>query len=169
MPGFFDPLPQPDRGWSSDQLRIWLNGQTFDPSKIRPSMQSWTPSYTNLTVGSSTVVARYRNIGGWVEGWYEITLGAGSSFGSDPSISLPVQASASYTAVRNMVGQAYYLDNTTQHYMGAVYLASATTFKFLVHNAASTLLLGGSGPSSTSPMTWTTGDMLTFRFAYEAA
>ena len=36
MPGFFDPLPRENnRGWSPDQLRLWLNSQTIALEKIR--------------------------------------------------------------------------------------------------------------------------------------
>jgi hypothetical protein len=47
VPGFFDPLPSKGWSWSPDSLRRWLNGQTIDPTKIRPGPLS---DVTDLTV-----------------------------------------------------------------------------------------------------------------------
>ena len=51
---------------------------------------TWTPSYTNLTVGNGTVVSRYRQVGKMVDVFFMFTLGSTSTIGSDPRFTLPV-------------------------------------------------------------------------------
>jgi hypothetical protein len=51
---------------------------------------TWTPTFTNLTVGNGTVVAKYKQIGTKtyaIKVW--ITLGSTSSVGTNPSFTLP--------------------------------------------------------------------------------
>ena len=50
------------------------------------SWTTWSPSYSNLTIGNGTVVARYAYSGGLVILEYQLTWGSTSSFTGNPTI-----------------------------------------------------------------------------------
>ena len=129
---------------------------------------TWSPSYTNLTVGNGTVVPRYSQANKLVIADFTFTLGSTSSIGTNPNISLPVSASSQYTFDRNAVGHVYVRDNATATYYGAVYLDSSTHMAPLLYNASGTYTTA-SLVTATVPMTWATGDILYMRAIYEAA
>lgn len=130
--------------------------------------QTWTPTYTNLTVGNGTVVSRYVQIGKTIHAVFEITFGSTSSMGTGPTISLPVTAASTYTTPRHNLGPAYILDAGTIAFQAAVRLESTTTASVGVLAAGATHLTQAN-ITATVPMTWTTSDLLSFTASYEAA
>ncbi len=122
---------------------------------------TWTPSYSNITVGNGSVTARYQQIGKTVNFLFIFTLGSTSSIGSTPYFTLPVTAQAvgHYFAAFSDAGTANYpaaVDaNTTQAYPYA--LSAGGTYA------------GQSYISATVPFTWTTNDNIIVRGTYEAA
>lgn len=131
--------------------------------------QSWTPTWTNLTVGNGTVTARYIQIGKTV--FYRVFLlwGNTTSISGSVEFSLPVTA-ASYPSNSSsfaVIGEARLEDNGTAAFFGIVDLFSSTTGRVLATNTASTYA-GVTGLSSTVPMTWTTNDVLQAEGCYEA-
>ena len=130
--------------------------------------KSGPPSYSNLTVGSGTVVARYTKIGKTIIADFKFTLGAGSAIGTNPTVSLPVTPSTTYVGTLSPLGPAVILDNGASRLAGVTLLHSATTMGPWVYGA------GGSyatvvNCTASVPMTWTSGDQLYMRAIYEAA
>lgn len=132
--------------------------------------QSWTPTWTNLTVGNGTVTARYIQTGKTVCYRVFILFGSTTSISGSVEFTLPVTAAAypSSSASFAVVGDARMEDNATAAYFGIVDLFTTTTGRVLVTNTGSTYA-GVSGLSSTVPMTWTTNDVLQAEGVYEAA
>jgi len=128
---------------------------------------TWTPSYTNLTIGNGTVVARYTNINGTVTAYFLFTLGSTSAVGSGPTVSLPVNRSASYGTNTMLWGPAYLKAAGTQ-YVGVVRSPSASTAGLLTHTVSGSDTVIGA-ISATAPGTWTTSDVIGFQITYEAA
>lgn len=125
--------------------------------------QSWTPTWTNLTIGNGTNTANYIQIGKTV--FFEIKTVFGSTTsitGSPPSFTLPVTASSSYTdeeafcygTLRDVTGFGYTgmlcFNGTTK---GQLYTGTAA-FAFV---------------SSSSPHTWAVSDYIYFNGSYRAA
>ncbi len=129
--------------------------------------RDWTPTYTNLTVGNGTVVARYSKIGRTVNLHFSFTLGSTSSMGTAPQVSLPV-TSISYSGNRNNIGGAYILDAGTLVYSAFVRPAGIDNMVIETFLASGTNL-SITDITSTVPMTWTTSDVLAFSATYEAA
>lgn len=130
--------------------------------------QSWTPTWTNVTISSSTVVAKYLQTGKTVNCLLAIT-GAGSFAVSGSMIlTAPVNISSNYTA-REVIGQCSINDvSTGAFYLGQVWRASATTVEILVGVTDATYLKANA-TTNTVPMTWTNGDIISATFTYEAA
>lgn len=144
-------------------------GHTHAQYPIAIGYTDWTPSYNNLTVGNGSVEARYVQIGKLVHAWYELTFGSTTSIdGSNPTISLPVNASASYTTVRTFLGQAYLFETGVGQADGKTRLQSTSTISVGVDLASGTYV-AQSNISATVPFAWGTGDVLTWRATYEAA
>lgn len=128
---------------------------------------AWTPTYTNLTLGNGTVVARYAQVGKIVTAYYKLTYGSTTSItGSIPTITLPITGTSNQTDVYIGVGQ--FLDVGNYAYDMRVKYLSTTTFGIFPVNAqlnwANMNDLTGSQPT-----TGGTNDILAVSFTYEAA
>ena len=128
---------------------------------------TWTPSYTNLTVGSGTVVARYCQIGSeLVQFYWSFVLGSGSAVATAPTISLPVAASTSMSSTGNFqLGSVKLTDASAGDWMGLGVLTS-TTVLTLVYLAATAQI---ANITATAPFTWVSTDMLSISGSYEVA
>ena len=128
---------------------------------------NWTPTYTNLTVGNGTTVARYAAIGKTVHVFWKFTWGSTTSMTAYPLLSYPfansrgdyfmgtsqlIDASAGTSTIGTMYGEL-----GVSNFQPAITKTNATyaTFDFITAN--------------TVPFTWTTGDIMTGNFTYEAA
>lgn len=125
--------------------------------------QAWTPTYTNITVGNGTVSARYQQIGKLVNVEYRLIFGSTTTIASPARISPPSTIYlAQYFAFNGVI-----LDNGVAAYKMWVDPPSNSLFELAVETATGTYV-GAAAVSATVPMTWTTGDILTFRATYEA-
>jgi hypothetical protein len=130
--------------------------------------QTWTPTYTSITVGNGTVLARYAQIGDVVIARFKLTFGSSTSIdGSDPRISMPVTGITGLDT-QDHLGVAEMLESGTAHYIGRVRAWSTTEFNVSGEQVDATYnkLVA---ISATVPFTWGTGDVLGFTAIYEAA
>jgi len=125
---------------------------------------TWTPTWTNFTVGNANTTYRYTQIGSTVFYSIIVVLGSTSSMGTEPEFTLPVTASAYRTAQ----GGEGSLETGAQSWVATTYRKSATNV--YLRSLAQT---GGNvyvkQITSTSPATWTTGDVIVVKGWYEAA
>lgn len=126
-----------------------------------PQWFNFTPSWTNLTPGSGTNTGRFTIEGKTVHLTAKFIFGTGSSVGSAPvRMAMPVAVEG--TASAYSIGTVLYLDTGTASYMG-----------FMLDNGDCVLTSGAGTYSSTvyitttTPMTWTTGDALYMHGHYE--
>lgn len=125
---------------------------------------SYTPTFTNLTVGNGSYTARYCQIGKNVDVFFKFTFGSSSSISSFPTISVPVNFA--YTGV--MLGDNSYVDSGATFYNGTNFVASASTI--WMGAIVTSNPYGSVGVlSSTVPFTWGTADEIVIRLRYEAA
>jgi len=139
-------------------------GVSFDSE----AWSSYTPTFTNLTVGNGTISFKYKQIGKTVFVYGRFVFGSTSSMGTSPAISLPVTA-VTYPANTVPIGQGIYQDTGTNTF--AFYVRPLTTTSIL----CATMTVSGSNistssePTSTTPFTWTSTDSLNLNLVYEAA
>ncbi len=132
--------------------------------------QDWTPDYTNLTIGTGTVVARYVTQFGLVVAQYELTFAADTTIdGTNPTISLPVAPRSGYQVNRTPVGQAILRDDGTANYLGTCTLDSTLATINIRANLADATHLKQGPISATVPHTWAVNDGIAFTIAYERA
>lgn len=129
--------------------------------------KSWTPSWTNLTIGNATVIAKYTKIGKTVSGFLKVTLGSTSSVGTNPLFILPVAFSSNNGNIP--IGQIRFDDTGTANFYGALELEADGLKAQIVSMAVSGAQISASSVSATSPFTFATGDVIQIAFTYEAA
>ena len=129
-----------------------VTASIFDPTV---AWATWTPTWTNLTVGSGTVVARYMLIGKAVLWRLKFTYGTGSAVGTNPNFTLPTNTGPGY-ASDDLFGNGQALDAAIQTYVVGVFHNGGNTARF-------------NGVSATSPFTFASGDSLQAYGTYEAA
>lgn len=126
--------------------------------------KDWTISWTNLTVGSGTVVSKYMQIGKTIHYRISFVFGAGSAVGN-VSFSLPVTAATQN--IYTPIGSVSLLDSGTASFQGNVINPTNTTGK--VYSLNSAPFAAQTELSATSPFTWTTNDAIVISGTYEAA
>jgi hypothetical protein len=130
---------------------------------------TWTPTYTNFSLGNGTVTARYVRANKLIFAYFVITCGTTSAFtGTQMQISLPITANTSSTL--SILGGANIYDASSgAQYLGVIqYVGSATSVAVQLFGTASTY---GSiaYTNATTPITLATGDLIVGNLVYEAA
>jgi hypothetical protein len=151
-------------------LRVW-DGAAWDylstwQATIPGAWQSYTPTWTNLTVGNGTQEFKYTQINKFVHVFGRITFGSTTSISTVPRMTLPVSRPNGQLSI---LGTAILGDTGTGTYAG--YPLSDAAGSVLIfrmdHTVGSTVLEGN--PSATSPFTWVSGDFINVNLMYEAA
>jgi hypothetical protein len=133
--------------------------------KYAGAWTTWTPSYTDMTVGNATVTARYSQIAKVVFFDFKIIWGSTTSItGGNPTFSLP---KASVSPVFFFDGNIF--DSGVQNYSGGGQVVGGTSLVYMkVYNVAGAYPVPGA-IGTTTPMTWTTNDEYQLHGFYEVA
>ena len=127
--------------------------------------QSYTPTFTNFTLGNGTITrAKYCQIGKSVFLDILVTLGSTSTVTGRIGISLPVTASTSFTTTAAMAGLVAGASNSN-----GVAVMSTTTLVELYAQGAAGAYINNVNTSSTVPGTWAAASFFGYKFTYEAA
>lgn len=118
---------------------------------------SWTPTLTNLTLGSGTVTAKKIQINKLLIWRFKFVYGAGSAVGTGPQFTLPATPHADYAAFADKMGEGCIRDNSSgQIRESVVFLSSGSTLQ--INSWSGT---GDSGTvTATAPWTWAANDVL---------
>lgn len=129
---------------------------------------SWTPTWTNLSVGNGTVVAKYIQNGKTVTARLSIVLGTTTAISGEVSFTLPV-TSVAYpgTGTTTPIGNGTAYDSGVAQYQMVISWASTTTALCRVFDTSGTYSVQAA-ISSTVPFTWGTSDELNCEFYFEA-
>lgn len=133
---------------------------------------SFTPVFTNFTLGNGTASGEYTKVGRTVKGRVYVACGSTTAFGTSMTIDPPTSAATSYTTRRFVpCGQATYHDNGTNIYFGSLFFDSSTASGKMVANVylASGTYATRQTTTSSVPFTIASGDTLAFTFEYEGA
>lgn len=145
------------------------------PAKLQASSgtswvwSSYTPTFTNFTLGNGTLSAAYTQIGKTIFARGHVTLGTTSVMGTGPVMTGPVTPSTSYSsALTPMLGTATLLDAGIAAYTGFLRLDSATTFGFYVYKTDGTYgIHAGIALAVPFASNWANGDAFTWQIAYQ--
>jgi hypothetical protein len=127
----------------------WVDGAT-----------TWTPTYSNLTIGNGTVTAKYTRVGKMVTAFFALTFGSTTAITANyASFTLP------FTPVTGglLAGFGHYEDAGVADYYGGFYFGGATVFPTRALTGA------WNGIDATAPFTWATNDKISVSITFEAA
>jgi hypothetical protein len=127
---------------------------------------SYTPTWTNLTVGNGTNTFAYKQIGKTVFVRGSFVFGSTSSISGGVSFTLPVNSIA--YADGHSFGVCEFEDSGTADLGGVLYYTSTNKCAIRALKVDVTYAQWA-GLSSAVPFTWTTNDGIRFHFIYEAA
>lgn len=132
--------------------------------------QSFTPSWTNITVGNGTNQGYQTQVGKTVILRVKFILGSTSSIGGNVLLTLPVTASSNlYVADVTPIGMLAVLDTGTASFQGHFNFTSTTTSRPVVANSASTYATDNAVNATTPMAVPATGDSIHGLIIYEAA
>jgi hypothetical protein len=131
---------------------------------------SYTPTWTNLTIGNAVVVARYRQMGKKVDFTVDVTLGTTTVVSSTVYISLPV---AMRTVGQHMpLGKVMLIDAGVASYTGMLAYDTGTDrgiiYTYFTGGGVGTGI-GVSGIGGLVPFTWGTSDKIMIYGSYEVS
>jgi hypothetical protein len=129
------------------------------------ALATWTPTWTNLSVGNGTLTAKYVQIGKLVYGRVKLVFGTTTAISGDVSFTIPVTAAVSGS---DIVSQMAQMTQGGTRNIGLLLATSTTVFNVYVGNSAGTYTTI-TALSSLIPFTWANGNVLDFSFIYEAA
>jgi len=131
---------------------------------IQAAWTSYTPTWTSTgtapSLGNGAISGRYLQIGKTVFVRIALQTGSTSTYGTGAySFSLPLTANLS---TWDAAGSCAIMDNSGSNRYGFTAILSSTT-------AVSAADGTGVRPTATTPLTFATGDRITFQLAYEVA
>lgn len=140
-------------------------GQLWYDTTDTGAWTTYTPTLSSWTLGNGTVTGRYTQVGKTVHFVARLTVGTTTTVSGFPTFTLPVTASTSFQATSTHFGAATFLDNGVNTYSAAMRMQTTTT--------VSVAIIGTSGlntaPTSTTPFTWGSTDVVLVAGTYEAA
>ena len=124
---------------------------------------TFTPTFTNFSLGNGTLTARYAKTAKTVNYFIRVLFGSTTSITGNVTFTLPIAPNNT----EGPVGDVFIDDPGTAGYLGQAVLFGGNPF-IAVGDASSTYLRY-SIVSTTVPMTWGTGDAFNIRGSYEVA
>jgi hypothetical protein len=151
---------------------LQVNSGATAPEWATPASATWTsftPAFTNLTVGNATLVGKYINVNKTVLFYVQVTFGSTTSMGTAATLTLPVSA-ASATASQGGVYQITFQDHGVGTFVGTLQALnnSATTLRFGGIDTGSTYATYVQ-TTSTVPLGWGLNDGIYISGIYEVA
>jgi hypothetical protein len=132
--------------------------------KYEGAITSFTPSFTNFTVGNATVIGEYQRVGNLVFVYIDVTMGSTSSITGNMYFTLPIGSSK-----RGLLnGTSLYVDFGVISRGGTMELLGSNAY-FRITATDQTYAFYGSEPNATTPWTWGTNDRFAAYFYYEVA
>ena len=131
---------------------------------------SYTPTFTNLTVGNGTTTGAYCRVNDLVYYHGTITLGSTTAISGAVSLGLPINIHSTQLASGSPLGLFYCVDVSTGTWYPADIIANGSATIVIasvwVTNAT---YASRSNLSATVPFTWTSPDRIHWAITYRAA
>lgn len=148
---------------------------TFTSANLtqRPTFEtrilSWTPVWTNLTVGAATLTYWYQRVGRRIRGGVEVVFAADTTIGGSTAHTLPFSRSSSYGATANFPNYICRLfDASAAPAFQGISTMSVASIITIVAQDATGAYIKQVNLTANTPFTWTTSDQIAYEFDYLA-
>jgi hypothetical protein len=161
-------IPSPTEGivtYLNDVDRLDIhNGTTHVPAVSTGAWISYTPTFTNFTLGNGTILAKYNVIGKTMFIRIRLQLGSTSSVTGSFSFTLP---SGFSTPINNAspIGEGFATITGANRFIAPVNFGSSAFGMFTMFSDGTYLSAGD--VSSTAPGTWGNGSLLDMNVRFE--
>lgn len=162
------------KGGTTGQVLAKATGTDMDFTWSTPTAvtgwTSYTPTWTNLTVGNGTLVGAYRDNGSMIDLSVKLTFGSTTSVSGNISFSLPVNAET--TSVDTFRAGGRYLDNGVREIISYFQVKTSTVecrYAYINFNGSGVNYEIMSNVNATEPWTWATNDQIMAFFSYRKA
>ena len=162
------------RTWTAETLTSTLlnahlrdNENHLSEQMSRAGWTSFTPAYTNLTVGNGTNTGKYGYSGKTSLFYVEFTFGSTSSVGGVVVVNFP-ETAVTYLGAHPVAVVTLYDASPLSYYEGWAYWASAGSMSLASRKVSGNYLVS-EDINATLPFTWTTGDKIMIQGFYERA
>lgn len=134
---------------------------------------TYTPTYSNITIGNATVTAKYCQVNDFVHVTGSIVLGSTTVIGTNPAISMGFNLDSLYytpTTWFAQIGTASFYDvSAGLMWWGVVTAANNLTQMQLWVQTANTTYVQRQQITATIPFTWATGDEIKWNVYFKKA
>ena len=135
---------------------------------IGAAWETWSPTLSTWTLGNGTLTGRYTRINKFVNVEITLTIGSTSNTaGLGPIINLPITPRTGNIGLFSWFGTASDASAGTQYPMSAWPVGGSSFYPVTLGSAGA--YVNSYYTSSTTPMTWATGDYLYLQGIYEAS
>lgn len=146
---------------SSDSFTLY-NGSAWQNMLFASAWIAYTPTLTNITLGSGgTSAFYYQVVGKQVNVRGKITLGTTGALTGAATFTLPVDS----ILADQFFGNATLEDKGVAFYQGQVRVGTSTGIVYGINTAGTYSVLAGT--SATIPFTWGSTDVIWVNFSYE--
>lgn len=146
----------------TDKLAVY-NGSAW--KRFDTTYVSWTPTFTNFSLGNGSVTTVYTQQGEFVHLIGEVIMGSTSTFTGLFQMTIPTVHNSTFDG---LIGTVFLVDVGVQEFVGFAQKISSTAIIVRVMNAGGTYVQYAN-TSGTVPFTWGSGDKLSFNLTYRAA
>lgn len=151
----------------SEKMRLDGNGLIIGTGTSLGAWTAYTPTWTNLTVGSAVQDHYYVQIGKTVHVHGVITFAANTSISGDLLLTLPI--AARNANVSRPFGVTQFFDSSSGGaFVGYCNQSGTTTVNLRVINSSGTYATR-EAVSASIPFTWAVSDVIRYSYTYEAA
>ena len=124
--------------------------------------ESWTPTFTNLTVGNGTLTAQAIRVNDLYVANFRLAFGSTTSMSTDPRVQLPIAAATTsrYLSVGSIF---HFFDASTGiewQGFGRIYDTDEVRIRYSRQSTGGDYGIYANSVQSTLPFTWTTSDEL---------
>jgi hypothetical protein len=146
-----------------------VGGNLTFAGKATVALTTYTPTLTNITLGTGgTVTGYYESVGNFTDVTIVITLGTSPTVGTDAKVSLPDTANAAI-GFSHPIGLIMAVDaNTSTFYPATMWLENSTTARMLFNKTDGTYGTVA-GTATNIPFTWAVNDVMRITLRYPRA
>ena len=132
---------------------------------------SYTPTFAgSIVIGNGTITSSYCRVNNFVHWWGKIVIGSTTTFSGTTVLTYPISMDTNQNAVGASIGTNTFYDTSVGTWYAGIASGNANPLVWYPSPYETNgTYLRWAAMNSSSPMTWATGDVLSWNLYYKAA